>query len=269
MIRVMGETEPILLSLENGGSSTNFKDAFSKLEEHLNKNSTGCCRNIRLEPHTENVTVEEQCIYVTYLWTLAEERWITKRSRPYNRETCPDNPVGNIQQDYQFDPPQTTILNPPELSISKDLDKTRRREDCSQCQNDEQIQCSHCKNRRSILTWTQLTVKWSNIRSSFLYSTNSQSLYPEAIIPTVVNKIKCLDFDDIWPSNSKTLDRILDQCYRLPEGFRNEINKKFLSHQKSDKILRLKCLIECFHIEKIIYQLNGLPSKIINIKDFL
>jgi hypothetical protein len=265
----MGELEPLFNSSTDHGLSENCQEALRQLEEHVHQNhSKACCGKIRLIPHARNAVIKEQYIYSASLCTLVEQRWSTKRSLPdTGNEPCPDKPVGDIWEDYQFDAPKTTVLNPPELSIRQDLDQTRRREECVQCQTNKQNPCPECKGRRSIVTWIQLNIKWLNHSSSLLFSSDNQSFSSQSIIQTATNKTKVLDFDDIWPSNKNSLDHILDTCQDLPRGLRNELNNKFSEHQKSDKILRLQCIIEGLYIQKIDYQLNGLPSKKINRKN--
>jgi hypothetical protein len=267
----MDETESIVASSTNNDLPRNYRKAFLELDEHFGRNSFGiCCKKFTVTPHARDVTIEEHLIYIANLWTLVERRWPTQKSLPYTgNESCPDSPVGDIWQDYEFDPPVRTVLSPSSKSLSRDLDKTRRQEECSSCENNEQVACSRCNGRGYIVTWTQLNVKWFNNYSKIIVSCNNDGSCPQSIIDLALKRIQCLEFDDTWPSTRTTLDDILDTCHDLPEGLRNEMNKKFLEHQQADKILRLKCDIERVKIDKINYCLNGIEGKEINIKDFL
>jgi hypothetical protein len=254
-------------SFTNDDLSDNAREALSRLEKHFEKDTSSvCCKKFRLKSLARDVTINEKWIYSAYICTLAEQRWPTRKSVVYNgNEICPNNPVGDIWQDYEFDSPKTTVLDVPALCISKDLKQTRCQEECPHCQNNQQTQCSHCKGRHLVVTWTQLNVKWSNT-SSILFFPSDQNFCPQSIIQTPTKKIKCLEFDDIWPPNRITLDSIFERCNDLPEGLRIEINRKFLVHQRTDKILRLRCVIERFRVEKINYRLSGSQGKEINIK---
>jgi hypothetical protein len=267
----MEESDSIFKPSTNNDLPRRCREALSQLEEHFSDNTFGiCCKKFTLIKNAEDVTIEEHSIYIANICTLLERRWPTKRSLPYNgNESCPNRPEGDILHDYKFDPPATTVLGQSSRSIFKDLDQTRRQEECLQCQNDEQVPCSHCKGRRYVVTWTQLNVQWFNNTSKIIFSSNNESSCPQSIIDSASNKVQCLQFDDIWPSNRTTLDDILETCHNLPEGLQIEMNKKFLEHQRADKILRLKCTIERVRIEKITYCLNGIKGKEINMKNIV
>ena len=259
----MEQDESTRIVLTNEGFSKHFRNAFASLEEQAQNNSAGgCCRPVSLKTCIQNVYTEKQCIFLAHVWMLTEERWITKRSGPCDDKLpCPNPSVGDIWEDYQFDLPSTeTIMNSREKSISRDLDHTRRHV-CAQCQKDEQKSCSHDRNPGSIVTWSQLTMKRSTISFSLVHPATFQT-----IIATTPERTKCLQFDDVWPADQSNLDQILDKCRGLPDEFRREMNSLFSSRRKSDKVLRVKCLIECLRIEKVTYQLSGYPGRVKHIE---
>ena len=259
----MDERIPTLVTSTRGG-----KIALSFLEKHLNETlNIPCWRRIELVRHARNINIDKHRIYIVDLQTLVEQRRCKTKCLPYDsKEDCPDSPIGDIWQDYQFDAPTTTVLRTPELSVCKDLEKTRRREECIHDADDELNQCRLCRGRGSTVAWTQLHVKWSNRSMKLLFPTNIQNVISEEIIFGAVSKIVCLNFDGQWQSTNNTLDHVLDECADLPQELRTEINNRFVAYQRSEKIRRLKCQIERLSFEKITYQMRNHPRKTITMK---
>lgn len=258
----MAEDEYLLHETGNNMLSERDRSALSSLAEHYGKDTSGpCCQKFRLVSRAENVITEEKIIYAAFLCTLVEERWTVQKTFPYNgNEICPGDPIGDIWHDYEFDTPQITVLKTPQLCVSKDLNHTQRREECSQCRDNREDKCSQCKGKHSVFIRTQLNVKWSNHKSNPFYPPGDESLYSQLKLQEFSNKIKCVDFDDIWPSDERSLNSIFNRCNGLPEDLKNDLNRKFLT-QSSSTIRRLKCLIERVGVVKISYQLKGLKGK--------
>ena len=121
--------------LGNGNTAENVRLIVWMFERCLNEIIySSCCQSFKLLSHAHNPRVRDTMIYRADLRTLMEERWESKRSRPYDGTTVsPARPIGNIWQDYHFGLPRTTVLKQTDLSISRDLHETRQKERCPKC----------------------------------------------------------------------------------------------------------------------------------------
>ena len=141
------------LLIPNKSSTANNLIALSKLQEYSKNKRCVCYFNLPFQDDAEIVNVRELSGYVTHLWTLVESRWTPEKEAPYyGDELIPNNVVGDIWRDYEFDSPATIVLpTRKSRSVSRDLKNTQPREHCSKCLSHEHIQCRRCKDHRFVV----------------------------------------------------------------------------------------------------------------------
>jgi hypothetical protein len=279
-------------------SSTPDSIALTKLEKHLNSKSCNRCFDLRPLAHAQVVSVREISAYAAYLSTLGERRWLSEDSSPFHgNEPLPNDPVRNIWKDYHFDRPTKTLLDiGASEHVVRDLQETQHQEQCSKCEATGKIQCvkcdgqgtkekhdcwvCHAKKRvqcptclgcRFLVVWNRLHVKWYNHRSSITHILDANTILPTSNIVKASGKVICYEFDDVWSSSTQSIDNVLGNCVDLPHHFQIEISQQYQAkhYMRSDKILRLSCIIQRLHIKEIDYTLDATSGNTILIKILL
>lgn len=131
----------------NISSTINDSIAVLKLQKHLKEKQCGCCFNVQPLINAEMIHTREMSGYISYLWTLIEDRWTTEDYAPYyGDEPLLNNPLGDIWNDYQFTAPTETII-PNQKTIKKyqDIKDTQEKRRCWKCECHGHIQCPTCE----------------------------------------------------------------------------------------------------------------------------
>ena len=106
--------------------------------------SKACYHPTALE-NAKVTNMDQGCrAYHIDLWTLVEYRELTQAYRPYNGEITPNQPVGD-KWAYAFQQPSTIIKQ--KHTEVRDLEHTRRRAVCSQCNGAGRCVCHSCNGQ--------------------------------------------------------------------------------------------------------------------------
>lgn len=140
---------------------------------------------------------------------------------------------------------------------------------CPKCVGQGSIPCSDCAGLRFIVTWKKLHIKWENQESTITQDRTNSSILPASILKKSLDKVICFEFDDNWQS-TQSIDNVLHTCDWLPQDLRANICKIYQKkhNDKSERIIRLRCIIECLHIKEIDYMFNRRPGNTISVNSF-
>jgi hypothetical protein len=242
---------------------------------------------------------EVRVAYRIDIWTLMEQRSVKWEERPYDGESVPGKPLGNLRElkNLPFDPPQTDIERT--ITQSCPLEETERKvtcnlcsgkgklqctscygqgyviarnsgnTQCSRCHGAGKLDCKKCKGSGSLITWAVLTCKWDTIHSK---SCCQNTFLPEDMILKRLKKKTFFDDDREWNgslflTNYGTLYERISACIPpdLAKKFGQDIQKQYQTHlarlRESMLIPRLKCLIRQVDIIETDYQLEGYVNK--------
>ena len=222
-----------------------------------------CCQKFDLTKNLSYFRKQTIDVFLAKICTLGEDRWSTEKTVPFKDfGTFPNEPIGNIWTDYEFDVPQTTQMQS-DLSLSKSLHETRQKRNCSATHSiDNEKQCVRCGNTSFVTVWHEVHARWLNEVSTIIHFSYEPSFVPQEIIRKSDDFNVRFRYDDVWSSDQKSLDSVLNNCENLSEEFRLKLNETFVNNhlQKAKPIRRLLLLIRHYPIVQCQYQLINIPG---------